>query len=339
MRNRFVFLFFLGALGLFSVLVSCGGGKKGADKGNADDTLGVLSNLDLLIAEEPDNADLYYQRAQYHLEEDNVFSGKADVEKAIQLDSTKAKYFTLLADFNLVMSKIPEVKTNLANALRLEPENTDALLKYGEFQLYLQDYPAVFENVNKALKLNPYLAKGYFIKGMAYTEMKDTAMAISSFQTCVEQDPEYYHAHMQLGLLFAAKHDPICINYFNNAIRVNPEKPEAYYALGFFYQEHGNYEDALLCYDNMLKVSPKNAAALYNKGYVHLVYLDHYDEAIDWFTQTIQVDPRYADAYYNRGYAYELKSNKAAARQDYQNAIRVQPDHKLAEQGLRRVGG
>lgn len=340
MRNRFVLLSFIGCTALFASLLSCGDGKKGNEpNANVGDTLGVLSNLDLLISENPNDPELYYQRAQYHLEEDNVFSGKVDVEKAIELDSTQAKYFTLLADFNLVMSKIPEVKTNLANALRLEPENTDALLKYGEFQLYLQDYTAVFENVNKALKINPYLAKGYFLKGMAYTEMEDTALAISSFQTCVEQDPEYYHAHMQLGLLFAAKHDPICINYFNNAIRVNPSKPEAYYALGFFYQEHGNYEEALQCYDNMLKVSPKNAAALYNKGYVNLVYLNRYDEAIEWFTQTVQVDPRYADAYYNRGYAYELKKNTAAARQDYQNAIRVQPEHKLATQGLKRVGG
>lgn len=339
MRNRFVFLLFAGCMISASVLISCGDGNKGGKEKNPGDTLGVLSNLDLLITEDPDNPELYYQRAQYHLEEENVFSGQADVEKAIQLDSTKANYFTLLADFNLLLGKIPEVKTNLTNALRLEPENTDALLRFGEFQLYLQDYDAVFENVNKALKINPYLAKGYFIKGMAYTEMKDTAMAISSFQTCVEQDPEYYHAHMQLGLLFAAKNDPICINYFNNAIRVNPAKPEAYYALGFFYQEHGNYEDALLCYDNMLKVSPKNAAALYNKGYINLVYLGNYDEAIEWFTQTVQVDPRYADAYYNRGYAYELKKNKAAAKQDYQNAVRVQPNHKLAAQGLKRVGG
>lgn len=338
MRHRLIFLSFIlmatGSLFLFS----CGDGKRKGRESSIADTLGVLTNLDMLIDEDPDNADLYFQRATYHYEQENVFSGKADIEKAILLDSTQAKYFTLYADLNFVMGKIPEAKTNLVNALRLDPQNTDALLKYAEFQLYLQDYPLVFENVNKALKINQYLAKGYFLKGMAYIEMKDTNMAVSSFQTCVEQDPEYYHAHMQLGLIFAAKNDPICITYFNNAIHVNPGKPEAYYALGFFYQEHGRYTDALACYDNMLKVSPNNAAALYNKGYINLVYLDHYDEAIEWFTQAVKADPRYADAYYNRGYAYELKKNIQAARQDYENAVRVEPEHKLAAQGIKRVG-
>lgn len=338
MRYRLLVFSVLGMSAISSFLFSCGNKPATGDGSTIGDTLGVLSNLDLLIQEDPKNPDLYYQRAQYHYEQDNVFSGKVDIEKAIELDSTQAKFFVLLGDFNFVMNKIPEVKANLNNALRLDPENTDALLKYAEFQLYLQDYPAVFENVNKALRINQYLAKGYFLKGMAYTEMKDTVKAVSSLQTCIEQDPDYYHAHMQLGLIFSAKNDPICITYFNNAIRVNPEKPEAYYALGYFYQEHGNYEDALRCYDNMLKVSPNNASALYNKGYVNLVYLDKYDEAIDWFSQTIKADGRYADAYYNRGYAYELKKNVNAARQDYQNALRVDPEHKLAEQGLKRVG-
>jgi tetratricopeptide (TPR) repeat protein len=337
MRNRFKYLIFILPVCLSLTISSCGDGNKVSNP-NVGDTLSVLSNLDLLIAEDADNPELYFQRAEYHLEKQNVFSGTADINKAIQLDSTKAKYFNLLSDFNFMTGRIPEVKTNLSNALRLEPENTDALLKYAEFQLYLQDYPLVFENVNKALRINQFLAKGYFLKGMAYTELKDTAMAVSSFQTCVEQDPEYYHAHMQLGLIFSAKNDPICVSYFNNAISVNPEKPEAHYALGYFYQEHGQYGEALMNYDNMLKVSPKNAAALYNKGYINLVYLENYDEAIQWFTEVIKVDPRYADAYYNRGRAYELKGNKSAARQDFENAIRVEPEHKLGTLGLNRLG-
>lgn len=334
MRANLLYVFVLFGI---SVFFSCGDAKNSGDKNKVGDTLSVLSNLDLLIKEDPENPEHYYERAKYHFDEDNVFSGQLDIQKAISLDSTQAKYFNLLADFNLVMGKIPEVKTNLENALRLEPENTDALLKFAEFQLYLQDYPAVFENVNKALRINQFLAKGYFLKGMAYIELKDTGLAMSSFQTCVEQDPEYYHAHMQLGLIFAARNEPVCINYFNNAIRVNPEKPEAHYALGYFYQENGQYQEALTCYDNMLKVSPGNASGLYNKGYIHLVYLDNYQEAITWFSECIKVEPRYADAYYNRGYAYELSKNKDAALKDYENAVRIEPEHALAKKGISRL--
>jgi tetratricopeptide (TPR) repeat protein len=338
MRTYSPYIILISSAVVLFTFISCGNKKQGNAKRKVGDTLSVLSNFDLLIEEDPDNPELYFQRAEFHLAQDNVFSGMADIEKAISLDSTKAKYYILLADFNLVMNKIPELKNNLNRALQLEPENTDALLKFAEFHLYLQDYPKVFEHVNKALRINQYLAKGYFLKGMAYIEMADTPMAVSSFQTCVEQDPEYFHAYMQLGLIFSSQNDPVCVTYFNNAIRVNPTKPESYYALGYFYQENGQYEAALQSYDNMLKVSPKNAAALYNKGYIHLVYLKNYDEAINWFTQAIRSDGRYADAYYNRGLAYELKKNKTAARQDYENALRVNPQHQLAPKGLSRIG-
>lgn len=336
MRNKSTYLLVI-IIAAAMVLQSCGNKNTARGTVNAD-TLGVLSNLDLLIEEDSKNPELYYERAQYHLTEQNIFSGLRDIESAIGLDTTKAKYYLLYSDFNLLLNKIPEVRTNISNALRLEPNNTDALLKYAEFQLYLKEYDDVFENVNKALRENKYLAKGYFLKGMAYIERKDTALAISSFQTCIEQDADYYHAHMQLGLIFAAKHDPICITYYNNAIRVNYEKPEAYYALAYFLQEHGSYEDALLTYDKMLAVSPKNAAAFYNKGYIYMVYLQKYDEAIEWFTQAIKSDYRYADAFYNRGRSYELKGNKTAARQDFENALKTNEEHELSKAGLKRLG-
>jgi tetratricopeptide (TPR) repeat protein len=316
---------------------SCGFFNSSKNEKKASDTLGVLENLDLLIEENPNNPAYYYQRAQYHLEKENVFSGKNDIQKAIKLDSTQSDYYSLLAEFNYLMKEVSLAKQNLEKALIKNPKNINAMLKYAELQLYLKDYPKVFDHVNRALKLDAYNAKGYFIKGMAYKETGDTNLAISSFQTCVEQDADYFNAHMQLGLLFAGRKNPICVTYYNNAIRVNPTMPEVYYALGYYYQENGNFQDALLNYDKMLEVSPNNAAALYNKGYIHLVFLKNPDEAITFFTGAIKAEPKYAEAYYNRGYAYELKNNRDAAKADYRNALSIKPEYELAAKGLKRL--
>lgn len=319
------------------LFASCGFFNSSKNEKKASDTLGVLENLDLLIEENPNNPDYYYQRAQYHLEKENVFSGKNDIQKAIKLDSTQSDYYLLLSEFNYLMKEVSVAKMNLEKALIKNPKNINAMLKYAELQLYLKDYPKVFDNVNNALKLDAYNAKGYFIKGMAYKETGDTNLAISSFQTCVEQDADYFNAHMQLGLLFAGRKNPICVTYYNNAIKANPTMPEVYYALGYFYQENGNYQDALINYDKMLEVSPNNAAALYNKGYIHLVFLKNPDEAIPFFTEAIKAEPKYSEAYYNRGYAYELKNNREAAKADYQNALSIKPENDLAAKGLKRL--
>lgn len=318
--------------------VSCSGKADTQTGPDANDTLSVLYNLDLLIRENPDNPEYYFQRAKYHLEEENVYSGSADILKAIQLDSLNADYYVVLSQFNFLLKKVAETKANLETAMRLDPENVDARLRYAEFQLYLKDYPKVFENVNTALRLDKYSAKGYFIKGMAYLEMLDTNLAISSFQTTVEIDPEYYHAFMQLGILNAARKNELCVSYYNNAIKVNPGMPEAYYGLGYYYQETGRYNEALSTYDAMLKIAPDNAAAWYNKGFIQLLYTNNPDGAITCFSQAITYEPRYADAYYNRGYAYELKKNKEAAEKDYRNALNIDPENQLAKSGLKRLG-
>lgn len=325
----------IAALSLFSC-----GNKLGKKSGNSSvtDTLSALQNLNLLIEEEPKNPEHYFARAEYHFQDDSPISAVADCQKAIKLDSTKAKYYILLGDINFTINKPSETKASFLKALQVEPNNEDALLKFGEFNLYFENYDSMFIFVNKALRINQYNSKGYFLKGMAYTEMGDTVSAISSLQTCVEIDPDYFNAYMQLGTIFSKQRSPLAITYFQNAIDANPIKSEGYYGMAYYMQENGNPRGAINQYQLMLKVSPENPAALHNIGYIFLFDLNEKDSAIYYFDRTIKKDVRYVNAVYHRGYAYELKGNKDAAIIDYQGAIRIDANHELAKTGLKRLG-
>lgn len=335
--NRIIVIAGIILIGLMG-LNSCG---KKAPNFNADsslnDTLTVLRNLDLLIEEDPNNAENYFARAQYHFQTESPASAVVDAQKAISLDSSKAEYYILLGDLNLILNKPLETRQCFLKALEVEPNNMEALMKFGEFNLYLQNYDSMFIYVNKALRIDKYNSKGYFLKGMAYSEMGDTAAAISSLQTCVEVDPDYFNAYMQLGTIFSDKRHPLAATYFKNAIDANPSKGEAYYGLAYFYQETGQPDEAINFYRAMLKLSPENPAALHNIGYIFLFDYNVKDSAIYYFDRAIRKDVRYANAIYHRGYAYELKGNKQAAKTDYEATLRVDSEHKLAELGLKRV--
>jgi len=339
MKKGFVYITLCAAAAFMLLLVpaSCGNGSK-KTLNPMNDTLSTLRNLDLLIEEEPENPEHYFARAQYNMEAANPISAIADCQKAIKYDSTKAKYYILLGDLNMMIQKIEETKVCFTKALELEPNNMEALLKFAEFQLYIKDYEQMFSYVNRVLKENPYNSKGYFLKGIAYAEMRDTNTAITSLQTCVEIDPEYFDAFMLLGTIFSNQGNPLAVSYFSNAIQANPGRGEAYYGLAWFYQMHGRPRPAIDTYRNMLKISTRNAAAMHNIGYIYLFDLNIKDSAIHWFNDAIRADVRYADAIYHRGYAYELKGDKTAARMDYEATLRVKEDHELAKKGLARVG-
>ena len=46
-----------------------------------------------------------------------------------------------------------------------------------------------------------------------------------------------------------------------------------------------------LLYDRILALDPNNASAAFNKGYVHLEYLNQYDSAAFWFEQRLNGCP------------------------------------------------
>ena len=79
---------------------------------------------------------------------------------------------------------------------------------------------------------------------MLYLETRDTATAASSFQTVVEVDPTRYDAYIQLGLLYAAAHDDLALEYFRTARNLKANSIEALYDEAVYLQEHGDTEGA-----------------------------------------------------------------------------------------------
>ena len=59
---------------------------------------------------------------------------------------------------------------------------------------------------------------------------------------------------------------------------------------GVALNELGNYEAAIVCYDEALRINPKNANAWYNKG-VTLGKLGNFEGALEHFGQCPQHRP------------------------------------------------
>jgi tetratricopeptide (TPR) repeat protein len=329
-------------IALFSATIffsSCGNSKKTDDIKTvvADSISPEIAAINTKIKADPDNPVLYNQRAILLVEKSKLDEALADIRTALNYDSSKAPYFLTLSDVYFAMGKVKNCKNSIEKALELDPKSADADLKYAELNLYFKDYKATMEYINKALEIDKINAKAHFMKGMTYKETGDTAKAVSCFQTAVDQDPEYYHAYIQLGILFSIKKNPLAIDYFNNAIKLNPKSTEARYGLGMFYQNTEDYEKAVIVYDSILRINPKYKNAHYNLGYIKLVYLKSYSQAIENFTNAILCDPKYAEAYYNRGYCYELSGDVANAKADYNKALELRPNYEKPIEELNRL--
>ena len=338
MKRNYILFILIVLILLFNYSCKQGGEKKTEGSVSENDTVSVkIETLNKLISSDSANPENYYKRSLYYLENKDINKALSDIGRAIELNDREAEYFVTLADLYLALGKIPNCMEALKKAEELDPENKGALLKLAEVYLILRDYQNTFNYTGKALDIDLHNPVAYFIRGYAYMEQGDTTLAIKSFQAAADQDQNYYNAYIELGLLYSSLKNPLATGYFEAAIKIEPNRTEAYYLLGMTYQEMEIIPKAVETYEKLLVLAPDYKEVHYNLGYLNLVYIHDFETAIMYFNKAISLDPKYTDAYFNRGYSYELAGDSENARKDYLKALEITPNYERAVTGLNRL--
>lgn len=334
MKNR---LYFLISAVFVLMLVSCEHTSKIEEKnetrvegGNA---LSAFDSLNMQIQNNPSDPLLYNERANFFLISGDRNKALSDVNKALQLDSLNADIWVTLADVYFQSERFVDSREILLKAVNLEPNNTSALLKLARLYFIYKEYKITMGYVNTALEVDPLLEDAYFIKGMSYAEGGDTASALFNYQKAVEANPDFYDAWIELGNINAAKGDGLAEQYYLNAWNLDTNNTHAQYILAYYYQESGNMERAIDNY-NLLLTKENNENALFNLGYINLVYLEDYRQAIIYFQKVLNLNESYYDALFNLAYALELDGDREDARGKYKELLQKVPNH---EQALERL--
>lgn len=319
----------------FSCKQGGGGDEQTQSSRDSLSSSGEMERLNQLILKEPNNAHAYYLRSRLFMQRTIMQQAINDAVKAVELDTTRVDYYLHLADLSFRGLLINKAISNYEIALQRDPKNVEANMKLAELYLYLKTYPKAVQYCDAVIQLDDKYTKAYFIKGFVFKETGDTARALSSFQTVVDIEPAYYDAHIQLGIINAARKNKIAQQYYNNALRIRPTSVEALYNRGLFYQQSGQLEKAEEDYNQILKLNPAYEDAYYNLGFIALVFKEDYPAAIQQFTYALNINQNYVEAYYNRGLAQEFSGNKEAAMADYRKALNIYPTYKLAQERMK----
>ncbi len=332
LRNLFFLLVSTGLIGISSC--GNGGDKVVTDSLVGKDSVSIVSEM---IRKDPGNLDLYLKRSKLYMQAKDYSASLADMDRILAIDSSKAEYLIAAADINFFTGKVGRTKQLLERAVAVHPDNIDCLLRLAQLDHYLTKYDEEMKLIDQALHKDIHYAQAYFMKGMLFKDKGDTMRAISSMQTAVEQDPDYYNAYIQLGILCSAKKNPLAESYYLNALKINPNSEEALYDLGMYYQEIDNYNGAIETYTALLKVNPHNFDAHFNLGMLHTVKLGVVDEGMKYFNSAIEDNPKEPRGYYGRGYCFEKKGDVLNATADYKMALSVDSTYSNAAIALSRL--
>ncbi len=297
----------------------------------------TLDKLNEKINANPNDEHLYIERANYFMTNEDINNALRDIIFAIDINDQNPDHYITLSEAYLALGNPDLCLEGLEKALEIDPKNQEAFLKKAQLYLIMHEYDKTYETLRELLNIDSYNPTAYYIRGFGLLEQGDTASAVRSFITAIDQKQDYFEAHLQIGIIYARQSNPLAVDYLSNAIDIKPELPEPYYQLGFYYQENNQLSLAVSTYNLLLSMIPDYTFAIYNLGYINLVYLQRYESAVEYFTQVIGLDPGQYDAFYNRGYSYELMKKKELARSDYQKALELRTNYQLAIDGLNRL--
>lgn len=289
------------------------------------------------ISSSPKDAGLYFERGEmlHKLGVDTL--AIKDYKMAATLDSSKAEYFSAVGNLLFDHKDVTGSIEWLQKAIAKNPKDQKTHLKIAKLFLYMREHAKGFEEINIVLRQNVYNPEAYFLKGMMYKDMNDTAHAISNFQTAVQVAPDYRDAVIQLGLLYSARKDPLALKYLENAYQMDSLDVFPLFARGVYYQENKDFEAAKAEYKRCIIRNNHYVDAYFNMGSIYLQQ-DSFAKAYHQYDLATKTDPANPTAYYNRGVCSELMDSVKNAVEDYKQALALDTSYKSPKEALKKLG-
>jgi tetratricopeptide (TPR) repeat protein len=296
-----------------------------------------LQALTLQLQLSPKNDSLLFKRASVFYKLEGYDGAITDLTAAIMIDSMQPKYYHLLSDVFMDYTKSYQAVKTMEVAVSKFPNRIPTLLKASENYLIIRKHSEALKLLNKIMLLDPQNSEALYMSGRVALDMGKTNEAIASLRQSVKINADNPDAWEFLGRIYSEKNDPVALQYFDNALRLDSTNTDLRIYKAMFYKQKGDFPNAFRSYKEIVNREPDNADAFYDMGIMYLE-LDSLDAAYSHFDISIKRDPLFVKAYYYRGVVSEQKGDKNAAIADYKQANKMSPNLREANDALARLG-
>lgn len=170
-----------------------------------------------------------------------------------------------------------------------------------------------------------------FSQGVDALNQNHANLALEKFNEALKLDPEFPEAYINRGIALRRLEQYVeAVEDFDKALKLAPKSPEAFYNRGLAYGLSGVYDKAVADYTQALKLAPKDWQIFYNRGNA---YLDQNKakEALADYNQALQLSPHSLEALHNRGLAYLNLGQAGKALEDADRVLKLNGNYARAQ--------
>lgn len=271
---------------------------------------------------DPDSTPVLLGLSQLYLERRELDLASAAAEKALSHQSDLPRAYSILAqvaeekgDCRAAVSRYRKVlemdpswwEKRLALALLLHYQLGEGAEAEGELKKVID------QGVDSALA-HAALSEVYLLQGKEPSALKEAEAAL-------ELEAGNYQALIVLGQIYLKKMDlDRAEDFFEKAVKSNPERGYAHYGLGVIALERDRLEEAEARFRKALRATPRFSEAAYNLAVV-LVKTDRRKEAEREFNSILEHNPDFPLAHIGLGKLFYLNKDISRAIAFFKNAV------------------
>ncbi|MEH6656168.1 tetratricopeptide repeat protein [Leeuwenhoekiella marinoflava] len=297
-----------------------------------------LEEADRLLAElyelEPQNEEVYIQKANIYSKQDDHPKAIELLETALELTDADADIYSLIGMEYLFMDDFQNAKFNFMKCLEVDEDDYSALYNVIYCFDFLEQHEEAIDYLNMFLDKNPYCEVAWHQVGKQYFDLKkykkalaaydfaiisdDTFIgayfekgkvleklgryneAIENYQITLGLDDPTSFAYLRMGKCYQKLHcDDLAITYFLKTVKEDPLLDKGWIAITDYYTKKMDYQNALYYINKAINIDGDNV--LYWKRYAKINNrLKFYEEAERGYSKTLELGNYELDTWLTR---------------------------------------
>jgi tetratricopeptide (TPR) repeat protein len=353
--------------------IAPGEGKALLGLGQAYEARGDLDQAihwyETLLELEPNNHPLREKLISLYYRTDRIDQAVKEAEKSPSVGPAGQNARKRLAILYLMQGELERAESLFVEYLKEDPGDAESYFHLGKIALSQQNLEKAKVEFQTAVSLEDTVPDGWMNLAYVYLLQDSTQQAIQTYEEGIEKSYGKAELLFRLGSLYAEQRQyDTALAVLRNASDRSPHDPNILFALGSAYEQSGDFDRAVATFERLLRIDPENASALNYLGYMLADKGIRLDESLGMIRKALEQEPdngAYLDSYgwvlyrlgrleeaeaqlksavekmspdpivhEHLGDVYRAMGDSAKARQEWQEALKLDPDNRSLKEKL-----
>lgn len=246
--------------------------------------------LNELYSLEPQNEEIYIQKANIFSKQDNHLMAIDVLKKALEFTDDTIDLYSLIGMEYLFLDEFEEAKYYFMRCIEEDDDDYSALYNLIYCFDFLDQQKEAIEFLNTYLDRNPYCEVAWHQLGKQYFSLKDYKKALAAFDFAIISDDTFVGAYLEKGkVLEKLKRFNEAIENYSITLKLDEPTSFALLRIGQCHEKLGNKELALQYFTKTVKEDP-----LLDKGWIAItrfyIKKKNYQKALYYINKAINID-------------------------------------------------